>query len=56
MTDHEHMPPVQTMSAELFSPGKIMVTLYDSRFVLSWDEAHALATAITEQLALERRP
>lgn len=56
MTERDHMPPIHTKGARWLSPGKIMVVVNNTAYVLTWDEAHSLATAITEALQLERRP
>ena len=57
MTEHEHMPPMHKWyRADAFSPGKVLIYMPGCDYVLTWDEAHALATAITEALQLERRP
>lgn len=55
MTDHEHMPPINRYTARWLSNGKIIVQAGSCTHVLSWAEAHDLATAITEALQLERQ-
>lgn len=55
MSDHEHQPPIRRYTARYLSPGKISVKIRDNwALVLTWDEAHDLAEAILEALALER--
>lgn len=56
MTEHPHTPPIPSDAAQWLCPGKITIIVDGHRFVRTWDEAHALATAITEQLQLEVKP
>lgn len=53
MTDHDHMPPINRYTAKWLSSGKVIVKAGQCTHVLSWEEAHALAMAITEALQLE---
>ena len=56
MTDHDHMPPIHRYTARWLTEGRLLIKFPTVEYVLTWDEARALATAITEALQLERRP
>ena len=56
MTEHDHMPPIQRYMARWLTEGRLLIKFPTVEYVLSWDEAHTLSTAITDALQLERRP
>ena len=55
MTDHEHMPPIPKYTAVRLTQHQVVISFDGTVRVLTWGEAHALATAITEALQMERR-
>ena len=56
MTEHEHMPPIHRYTARWLTEGRLLIKFPSVEYVLTWGEAHALATAITEALQMEARP
>lgn len=56
MTDnHPHMPAIKPTGARWLSPGKVMVVINGTAYVMTWEEAKDLAEAICESLQLEVR-
>ena len=55
MTDHDHMPPIQRYDAKWLSDRSLQVFVQGQHLFFTWDEALALATAITEALQMKRK-
>ena len=56
MTDHDNMPPKHRYTAKWLTSDRMLIITPVKEYVLSWGEALALATAITEALQMEARP
>ena len=56
MTEHDHMPPIHRYTARWLTKDQVVLVVDGREAPATWDEARALATAITEALQLEARP